>query len=76
VGCGSRQLYSFSIERGGVLCLRCAGEDDIPWSSDLSKLSVNLAKNSFEKMKKEKIPLQKLDKINTVFENHVRFRLS
>ena len=76
VGCGSRQLYSFSIERGGVLCFRCAEKDDIPWSSDLSKLSVNLAKNSFERMKREKIPIQKLDKINAVFENHIRFRFS
>ncbi|WP_163328919.1 DNA repair protein RecO [Desulfurobacterium thermolithotrophum] len=76
VNCSSKKVISFSIEKGGVVCQSCVNSKSFSWNFELSKLALNLAKNSFEKMKDIEISYVKLEKINKVFETHIKYRLS
>ena len=76
ISCGSKSFEAFSIEKGGVVCPRCKPRKTIPWSKSLSKLAVELTKESFDRKKGETVPLEAVDKITKVLEYHIAYRLS
>ncbi len=71
--CGSKEIESFSLDKGGVLCSRC-GEGEFPWSYRDSRLSLKLLKAPFSSQKGS-YPGKRLDRIKTVFERHLSYRL-
>ncbi len=73
IKCGSSNLTAFSVKHGGVVCQNCREKSDYPWSIELSKTAIKLAKNPFKSEKsKEYGNLYQL--INPI-EDHIRYRL-
>ncbi len=73
IKCGSSRLVAFSVKHGGAVCFRCREEEDFPWSAELSRTAVKLAKNPFSSEKDRKY--DNLYRIINPIEKHIEYRL-
>ena len=72
VECGSRKITGFSVEKGGVVCEKCKGEEDLIWKREVSEEAYRLTKEPLEQLKKKKFKW--LNLIERAAERHLKFR--
>ena len=72
--CGSSRLSSFSLKEGGAICEKC-GKGEFRWNRELGVLSMSFLKKPFNVLKLSRYRGRDLSLIQTVFKNHLDFRL-
>ncbi len=75
VRCKSEEIVGFSLEKGGVVCRKCAKGELLPWSRELSALTVKLTKEPFKEMA-GRIEKRKLRKVKELLLSHYAKRIA
>ena len=74
VCCKSKEIVGFSLEKGGVVCRKCAKGELLSWNRELSALTVKLTKEPFKKMV-GKVKKRELKKVKELLLSHYAKRI-